>query len=338
MLDLLKALCTANGISGNEDSVRELILNTLTPYCSYEIDALGNVIAFKKGKKTPNKRIMLAAHMDEVGLIVTGITEDGYLRFAVVGGIDPRVLYGIAVTVGSQKRSGVIGGKAVHHIAAEDKDKAPPVSELRIDIGAKDKEEALQYVSPGDFVSFQSAFYTFGDGYIKGKALDDRIGCVLMLELIKGELEYDTYFTFNVQEEVGLRGSKVSSFTVQPDIALVLEATTAADLNGVEGEKRVCVLGGGPVVSFMDGRTIYDKALYQLAFCTANEQKIKIQTKTAIAGGNDAGAIHLSGRGVRTLAISLPCRYIHTPASVVKISDIEETKKLLAALLTKIYD
>ena len=159
-----------------------------------------------------------------------------------------------------------------------------------------------------------------------------------MIDLIKSDLEYDTVFCFNVQEEVGLRGSKCTSFKVMADVAVVLESTTAADLDGVLGDDRVCVLGNGPVVSFMDNRTVYDRELYKLAFKTANECNIPVQTKTAVAGGNDAGAIQTSGYGSRVIAISLPTRYIHSGASVVKKCDIDSTNKLLKELLPKLYD
>lgn len=185
---------------------------------------------------------------------------------------------------------------------------------------------------------FESVYYEFGNGFIKAKALDDRIGCMLLIELIKSEIEYDKYFCFNVQEEVGLRGAMCTSFAIQPDISVILETTTAADLCGVTGGDRVCVLGDGPVVSFMDGRTIYDKELYTLAMTAAKENNIKVQIKTAIAGGNDAGAIQTSGRGSRVMAVSLPCRYIHSGSSIVKSSDIDETRKLLKAVLPRLYD
>ena len=190
----------------------------------------------------------------------------------------------------------------------------------------------------GDFAYFSSNYYEFGEGFIKAKALDDRIGCMLMIELINSALEYDTYFCFNVQEEVGLRGSKCTSFDIQPDISVILESTTAADLCGVTGGDRVCVLGDGPVVSFMDGRTVYDKTLYKLARKIADDNNIPAQTKTAIAGGNDAGSIQTSGKGSKVIAISLPSRYIHSSSSVVKSEDIENTRKLLNKLLPKLYD
>lgn len=333
---MLKNLCLLNSTSGDESAVRNFIINEIKDYCDYSVDALGSIIAIKKGKKRPAKTVSINAHMDEVGFIITGVTDSGYLRFATVGGIDSSVCLDRVVSIGNIK--GVIGDKAFHQLSADEKNTVPSFEKLLIDIGAKDKEDALKYVSLGDFAYFESDYYEFGDGYIKSKALDDRIGCMLMIEMIKSELEYDTTFCFNVQEEVGLRGAKCTSFSVQSDVSLVLEATTAADLYGVSGCDRVCVLGNGPVISFMDGRTIYDKELYNLAMTTAKENNIPCQTKTAIAGGNDAGAIQISGKGSRVLAISVASRYIHSASSVVKASDIDNTRKLIRELLPKLYD
>ena len=333
-MNSLRELCLLNGTSGDEERTAEYIVGEIKDYCEYHIDNLGNIIAFKKGKKTPDKKVMIASHMDEVGFIITSITSDGYLKFTAVGGIDPRTFFGVSVKINNI--FGVIGGKAMHQI--EDRDKAPAEKEMFIDIGAKDKQDAEKYVSQGDFAYFDSDFVEFGDGFIKSKALDDRIGCKIMIDLIKSDLEYDAYFTFNVQEEVGLRGAKASAYTVDADIALVIESTTAADLSGVTGENKVCSLGDGAVVSFMDGRTIYDKNLYKLAFETAKENDIKCQTKSAVAGGNDSGVIHTSRNGVKTISISVPCRYIHTASSVVKKSDIDCVAKLTEKLLGRLYD
>ena len=315
---MLKDLCLLNGTSGDEVRVRDYIINEIKEYSTYEVDNLGSVIAYKKGKKKPNKTVCINAHMDEVGFIITGITSDGYLRFAPVGGIDTKVCLDRAVTVGENRINGVIADKAYHLLEDSEKDKAPSFDKLLIDIGAKSETEAQSVVSLGDFAYFESDYTELGNGYIKAKALDDRIGCMLMIELIKSELEYDTVFCFNVQEEVGLRGSKCTSFAVSADISIVLEATTAGDLDGVLGADRVCVLGNGGVVSFMDNRTIYDRELYKLAMNTASENNIPVQTKTAVAGGNDAGSIQTSGKGAKVMALSLPCRYIHSPSSVVK--------------------
>lgn len=335
---MLKDLCLLNGGSGDEGAVRDYIINQINDYCEYRVDNLGSVIAFKKGKKASDVKVSINAHMDEVGFIVTGITDDGYLRFACVGGIDSRVCLDRVVSIGKNGVKGVIADKAFHLLSSDEKEKCPDFDSLLIDIGASSADEASQYVSLGDFVYFESDYYELGNGYIKAKALDDRIGCMLMIELIKSELEYDTYFCFNVQEEVGLRGSKCTSFSVDADIAIVLESTTAADLDGVSGADRVCALGDGPVISFMDNRTIYDRALYNLGFDVAKENNIPVQTKTAVAGGNDAGAIQTSGSGTRVMAISLPTRYIHSGASVVKASDIEYTRSLINKLLPRLYD
>lgn len=335
---MLKDLCLLNGTSGDEVRVRDYIINEIKECSTYKVDNLGSVIAYKKGKKKPNKTVCINAHMDEVGFIITGITSDGYLRFAPVGGIDTKVCLDRAVTVGENRINGVIADKAYHLLEEGEKDKAPSFDKLLIDIGAKSETEAQSVVSLGDFAYFESDYTELGNGYIKAKALDDRIGCMLMIELIKSELEYDTIFCFNVQEEVGLRGSKCTSFAVGADISIVLEATTAGDLDGVSGADRVCVLGNGGVVSFMDNRTIYDRELYILAMNTASENNIPVQTKTAVAGGNDAGSIQTSGKGAKVMALSLPCRYIHSPSSVVKKSDIDNTRKLLKEILKKIYD
>lgn len=335
---MLRELCLINGTSGDEGKVRDYIITQIKDYCEYSVDNMGSIIAYKKGKKAPKQKISINAHMDEVGFIVTGITDDGYLRFTSVGGIDSRVCLDRIVTVGKKAVKGVIGDKAFHLLSSDEKDRCPSFDDLLIDIGATSKDEAEQYVSLGDFAYFDCDYVELGNGYIKAKALDDRIGCMLMIELIKSELEYDTVFCFNVQEEVGLRGSKCTSYAIDADIAIVLESTTAADLDGVSGANRVCVLGDGPVISFMDNRTIYDRELFELGFTVAKENNIPAQTKTAVAGGNDAGAIQTSGDGARVMAISLPTRYIHSGASVVKASDIDETRRLLKALLPKLTD
>lgn len=333
---MLKDLCLLNGTSGREDAVRNYIIEKIKDKCEYSVDVLGSLIAFKKGRKAPDKKVLVAAHTDEVGFIITDITDDGYLRFAPVGGIDAAVVLGRRVDINGIK--GVVGAKAVHLLSDDEKKNEPAFDKLAIDIGAADKAEAEKAVSLGDCAYFASDYCEFGDGFIKSKALDDRIGCMLMIELINSDLEYDTYFCFNVQEEVGLRGSGCSAYAVKPDVAVILESTTAADIDGVTGGDKCCVLGKGPVVSFMDGRTIYDKQIFDLAFEVAKENNIKIQTKTKIAGGNDAGAIQKSGAGCRVAAVSLPCRYIHSGSSVVKISDIEETCRFLPLFLSKLYD
>lgn len=338
MKKLLKELCLINGTSGDESAVREVIIEKVRDYCKYEVDNLGNLICFCKGKKSSEKKLMIAAHMDEVGFIVTYIRNDGTLCFGEVGGIDPSVIIGRQVTVGKKRISGVAGSTAVHNLSKEAREASPEIDSMYIDIGASSKEEAEKYVSLGDCVYFDSEYAELGEKCIKSKAIDDRAGCAVMIELMREGVEYDTYFVFNVQEEIGLRGSRVSAFTVAPDFAVVLEATTASDIDGVSGAKKVCSLGNGPVVGFMDRSTVYDKELYRMAFKAAEELNIPCQTKTMIAGGNDSGAIHLSGGGIRTIAVSMPCRYIHSPSCVINSEDFENCLTLTRELAKRIHE
>ena len=332
MKELLRELCLTDGISGNEDAVREYIINKIKDVCEYSIDPLGSIICLKKGKKAPEKKLMICAHMDEVGFMVTYIRPDGTLSFDTVGGVDAAVVIGRQVRVGKDRISGVVGSTAVHNLSKDEREKAPSIDSLYIDIGAEDKAEAEKYVSLGDCVYFDSEFVDLGERRIKAKAIDDRAGCAIMIQMMHEELEYDTWFVFNVQEEIGLRGSTASAFTVAPDFAIVLESTTAADIDGASGAKRVCEVGKGAVVSFMDRSTMYDKELYRLAFDTAKKLGIPCQTKTMVAGGNDAGAIHKSGKGVRTIAVSLPCRYLHSPSSVIELADLDNSYTLVKNL------
>lgn len=338
MLDikLLERLCKCDGISGDEGRVRELIIEEIKPYAdNISVDNLGNLIVHKQGKSRAMSKLMLSAHMDEVGLMVTDITSDGYLKFNEVGGIDRRVLLGKSVTVGKNKTNGVIGIKPIHLCVGDEHKKIPELSELYIDIGAESADDALNYINYGDSINFVSDFIQNGST-ITSKALDDRFGCLVLIELIKSELEYDMDFAFVVQEEVGLRGAKVASYTIAPDFALVIEATTAADIPEIDENKQVCNLSKGAVISVMDRRTIYDKAMIQLAFECAERLGVKAQYKRAVAGGNDAGVIHSSRNGVRTLAVSLPCRYLHSPNCVVNRLDCENIMKLVSELAENI--
>lgn len=330
MLEELKNICKIDGVSGDEAAVRDYIISRISAD-EITVDNLGNLLVFKKGRKAPKNRLMLAAHMDEVGFMVTDITDDGFLRFGAVGGIDPRVVLGRAVRF-KNGTLGVIGTKAVHHQSAEERKKAPDFGDMLIDIGAASSEEAAKRVSRGDTACFDTDFFEFGEGFVKGKAIDDRAGCLIMLDMINSGLEYDMWFAFTVQEEVGTRGARAAAFAAEPDIALVLEATTACDISGSSEDKRVCELGKGCVVSYMDRGTIYDRELYRLAFETAEKLGVPVQTKTLVAGGNDSGAIHVSRGGVRTCALSVPCRYLHSPACVIRQSDYEATKALAAAM------
>lgn len=340
MFDSFKALCELPGVSGNEKPVRDYIIDKIKSigHAEYKIDNLGNLIVAKKGANRPKTRLMLSAHMDEVGFIIKYISDTGMLKFSPVGGIDPRVVLGRRVKVGKSGVLGVIGTKAVHLQNAEERKSAPGFDSLAIDIGAASKEEVLKYVKPGDTAVFDSDYVEFGDGFVKSKAIDDRAGCAVLLELLKKPLKYDMTFAFVVQEEVGARGAKAAAFSVNPEASIVIEATTAADVAFVPDEKKVCFLGRGPVVSFMDRSTVYDRGLYDLAMETAKSENIPCQPKLAAAGGNDAGSIHLSRGGIKPLAVSLPCRYLHSPSCVIKFEDAQNTLRLVESVAERIAE
>ena len=330
MLNLLKSLCLIDGTAGDETAVRDFIINEIKDFCEYKIDNLGNIICFKKGEKTPVKKVMVDAHTDEVGLIITSVTESGFLKFSCVGGIDVSALMFRKVKING-KINGVISGKPYHLLSADNRKKLPSDSDLYIDIGAKDKAEALDKISLGDRAVIASEFVILGEN-VKSKALDDRIGCATLISLLKEDAEYDFYATFTMGEEIGLRGAKVATYAVNPDSAIVLEGTTAADIADVPTDKSVCNLGQGVAVSFMDRSTVYDKDYYNSAL----QSGLKCQVKRAVAGGNNSGSVHLTREGVRTIALSVPCRYIHTANSVANISDIESQKELTKYMLNGI--
>lgn len=329
MLKLIEELCAINGVSGDEQRVRDYIRAQAEPYADKMwTDAIGNLIVFKKGKKSTEHKLLLSAHMDEVGIIVTYVTDEGYLKFDFVGGVDRRVVIGKSVLLGENEVHGVIGIKAYHLVSREEEKKVPKTDAFYIDIGAKSREEALEKVELGTYGSFVGTPERFGNGFLKAKAIDDRVGCAVMLELLKQELPMDVTFAFTAQEEVGTRGAFGAAFAVAPEIALVLETTTAADLPGVNDHCRVCAPGGGPVISYMDGATIYDRGLFENLRRLAQEHRIPWQTKEYIAGGNDARTIQRSRAGVRVAAMSAAVRYLHAPASVGSTEDFENMLKL----------
>ena len=317
------------GVSSFEDAVRDYIKEQVAPYVdTMNVDAMGNLICFKKGAKATETKLMLCAHMDEVGLMVRSITEDGYLKFVCVGGMDRRVLLGKQVLVGDRQVPGVIGLKAIHMTTAEERKKVPKLEDYYIDIGASSREEAEALVEVGDPCVFRSDCVEFGDSCLKAKALDDRVGCAVLLELLRRDLPMDCTFVFTVQEEVGTRGAFGAAFSVTPDIALVLEGTTAADAPSQDPEAQICHLGQGPVLSWMDKGTIYDRDLFERLRAVAQEHNIPWQLKHYVAGSTDAKAIQRTKSGVRVAGISAPVRYLHAPASVVNINDVEQVLEL----------
>lgn len=334
---MLKELTDLCGVSGNEDSVRKYIRQVVEPFCdSIKEDVLGNLIVHKKGKT--ERKVMLCAHMDEVGLIVSSVSEDGYLKFKTVGGIDPRILPGKRVLVGENKLPGVIGIKAVHLTTAEERKKTVPVRDMYIDIGAG--RPMGDVVQPGDYIAFDSACHEFGEGLIKAKALDDRVGCAALISLLQKNKQYpfDLYVCFLVQEEVGLRGAKVVAQTIQPDIAIVAEATTCSDTSGAAAHEMVTKLGEGSAVSILDSASYSDNSLRELICSLAEQNGLKVQLKKSTAGGNDAGSLQLYGRGTKTVVLSLPCRYIHSPASVISKADFETYCRMIQILIDHLED
>lgn len=335
MFELMKELCALPGPSGCEDAVRAFVLKRVKPFADeIRTDAIGNVMVFRKGRKALDRPVAVCAHMDEVGVIIKKITEDGMLKFGFVGGVDPRVVIGRPVRFGDVP--GVIGIKAVHLTTAAERRTMPKTKNLYIDIGATSRAAAEKLVSLGDYGVFDSAVVEFGDGLIKAKAIDDRVGCAALLRLLEDEPPVDTWFCFTVQEETGLRGAASMAFALDPGFAMVLEGTTAADLAEVKGADAVCRVRGGVVLPFMDGATIYDAALFELLRDACTKRGIPWQTKTRVAGGTDAGRIHRSRAGVRVCAAAAPVRYIHSPSSVAAKADCEAVLAAARAFLEEL--
>lgn len=343
-IELLAHLCENFGPTGCETQVGEAVISQIGDRCDKLCcDTLGNIYGVIYGAGENRKRIMLSSHMDEVGFMVTGICDNGYIKFSTLGGIDERVFYGKRVVIGNENRhiGGVIAAKAIHHKKKEERYKVTKISDMYIDIGASDREEAEKYVEVGDFAVFDSDFVRFGknDSFIKGKAIDDRAGCSTMIEIIRRIrdenvlLPFDVYFCFTVREEVGLSGAKVAAERVRPDKAIILETTAVADIADVPEAKRVADLGNGGVISIMDRSTIYDTSFISFALDCAKRHGIKAQVKRYVSGGNDAGHIHKSGIGVRCIALSLPTRYLHSPACVASAEDYNSINELVFAML-----
>lgn len=329
MLEALKTLCALPGVSGCEDAVREHILAAAMNHVDdVATDAMGNLMLYKKGKKTGTNPLMLCAHMDEVGLMVTDIRQDGRLGFGCLGGIDRRVLPGKRVFVGQEQIPAMIGFSP----ASAGNRRAPEVEELFLELGLESREAAAAVVQIGDPVTFDPTVTEMG-GLLKAKALDDRLGCAVLLKLLQRPLPRDVWFAFTTQEEMGTRGAKTAAWRIAPEAAIVVEGTTAADLAGVADGDVVCRVGGGVVIPFADGGTIYDRGLFSQAAATADAAGIPWQTKRRIAGGTDAAAIQRSRGGVRVLGLACALRNIHSPASVGSLQDMEYLLELTERML-----
>jgi len=338
---LLKELCELGGVSGNETGVREYIIEKLKDKVdSHQVDRIGNLIVSKKGKagnETKAFGILLCAHMDEVGLFITDITEDGFLKFQTVGGIDLQILVSKTVICGNNV-PGVIGSRAVHLQKPEERKKILSLEELYVDIGASSRDEAEDVVKIGDYVTFESKFENIGSALYKAKAFDDRAGCSIAIRIFEDEYEYDCDLlgAFTVQEEVGLRGSRVVSNYIKADLAIVLEATMAGDQRETQEEDWIVEIGKGPACSLMDSATIYKPELIRKVVETAEKYNIPLQFRRGTSAANDAGNIHQAGKGIPTITLSIPCRNIHTMNSLISRNDYENCLRLVQAILKDI--
>ncbi len=336
---LLKKYCDILGPSGMEDEVREAIIADIKDSgCEYSVDPAGNLLVFKKGRKRRDKTVLFAAHMDEVGFMVKHIDEDGYLWFGSVGGVDRRVVSGRRVVFCRSGVTGVIASKAIHMQTNEERGKCEPITDMNIDIGAANREEALQSVNVGDCAVFAPDFEPFGEGLVRSKALDDRFGCAVLVDMINGDPEYDTHFAFNTCEEVGCVGASQTVFNTRPDVAVIIESTTAGDVLGTPKTQCACEVGGGAVISFMDGATLYNKKAVAYAVETAEKNGIKWQYKNVIAGGNEARSYQRGAAGAKVIAVSAPARYIHTASDVLHTGDIDAVERLAFALNERSFE
>lgn len=334
---ILEKLCNAHGVSGYETEVMKLICELIYDYAdSIEFDSVGNLIAFKKGTEgSCGKTVLYSAHADEVGFVIKHINDDGTLLFDALG-MSTSAYAGARVLVGKSKLPGVVSTKPFHLVSDEERAKPISSDELSIYIGAKDKKQAEELSVYADYAVFDSCYEDFGDGMIKTKALDDRAGCALLIELIMRGVKHDSYFAFCTSEEIGLRGSHSVAHTVKPDICINLECTTAGDIYGKEGAEKVCSVGSGPVVPFMDGASVYNPTLYRMTHKLACELNIPIQTKSVVAGGTDAGSYMREAGGCRVIGIAVPTRYLHSAYLVASKKDIDAACDLLFAVSDRI--
>ena len=334
---ILRELSEAHGVSGNEDSVRSLLHDAVRNHVDHvEIDALGNLLTTKRGTADDPMRVMLAAHMDEIGLMVIGHGDKGMLKIRAVGGIDARMLPGTLLAVGPECVPGVIGIKPIHLTESGEMEKVSKVEDLVVDIGAKGKSEAEEAAPLGTYATFATRYRELGPT-VTGKAFDDRAGCAVLVELLRGEpFEFDLHAVFTVQEEVGLRGARVAAYAVDPDCAFALEGTIADDSPKEKDGSPTTKLGKGPAITVMDRSFIADRRLVRLLTDTADELDIPHQFKQPGVGGTDAGVIHLARDGVPCATVSVPSRYIHSPVALLNLEDFENTVRLMRESLRRL--
>jgi endoglucanase len=333
-IDLLEKLSNACGISGDEHEVRKIVLHEIKDSTDeIKFDAIGNLLAIKRGTGRKRLKVMLAAHMDEVGLMITHDEGKGIFRFMSAGGIDDRNLAAKQVQVGKHKIPGVIGLGPVHLVSASDRKKAVKTSDLHIDVGPANAGK----VTIGDRAAFMTQFARLGPS-LCGKALDDRVGVATLITLLKNAPDHiDLMAAFTVQEEVGLRGAKVAAHSLNPDLGIALDCTPAMDIpiwNGSENTQYRSKLDAGPAIYVGDGRTLSDPRLVRLLREVGDRHKIPYQIRQPGGGGTDAGAIHLSRAGIPAVSVSVPGRYLHTPASLIRLQDWKDCIALVHAALS----
>lgn len=332
---LLEKLSQAMAISGDEGEVRNIILEEIRPYATdIKVDALGNLLVLKKGTDKYRLKIMMAAHMDEIGFMIAADDGEGLFRFEINGGIDIRQLPGKSVIVGKDHIPGIIGARPIHLTTSNERKNKIPIDNLRIDVGPGSNK-----IKPGDRATFATRFQIAGTSMI-GKALDDRLGVAVLIELLKlAPTNLDLQFAFTVQEETGLRGARVAAYYFNPDLAFVVDSTPANDLPVWDDEENVsynCRLGAGPAIYIADGATLSDPRLIRLLTETAEKEGIPHQYRQPGGGGTDAGSIHKQRSGIPSVSISIPGRYAHTAAGMARISDFKNTIKLLKATIQSI--
>jgi endoglucanase len=334
MNELLKKLTEATGVSSAEKEIRILIRDLIADHVDeWHVDALGNLIALKSGTGTLNLRIMLDAHMDEVGLMITDVDSSGLLRFEKVGGIDDRTLLGKVVRVGPKKVTGVIGARPIHLLKTNQRKSIVKRESMRIDIGAKNKSSATSKVNIGDLASFITEYEELGPTAI-GKAFDNRAGCAALIEILQGKpYPFDIIAAFTVQEEVGLRGAKVAAYGIDPDAAIVLECTPAYDLPTDQDISPNVALGKGPAIYVMDRVTIQDPRLISHIMRTAEENNIPFQIRQPGGGGTNTAVIQAVHGGVPAATIAIPGRHPHTPHMMINLEDYKDYVKLTEATL-----
>jgi len=340
-INLLEKLSNAFGPPGHEDEVREIVRKELEEVVDeVKIDALGNIICVKHGKSN-YPVILLDAHMDEVGLLITHIDKNGFLYFGPLGGFDPRILYGQKVIIkGSRGHiTGYIGAKAPHLVKPEETKQTIPLEQLFIDIGASSKEEVIDLgIDIGSVATFGTKFVRLGKNRVLGKAFDDRAGLTVMISVVKAlsDSEYNIIAVGAAQEEVGLRGARTAAWQVKADFALALEGTAAADTPGTPENLTSTSLGAGPAITIADRSLIAHPKIVKVLIEAAKQRNIPYQFKRVIAGGTDAGVIHLTREGIPAGVVSVPSRYIHSPAAILDLRDLENAIKLTIGFIEDI--